>query len=1253
VTTPDRSSLSRILIAIGGLLLVIGGLVVVFLVRPARDDPRPENGGPPDQPIVLTPAAAIELIEVKNRGIALLENERYDESDSRFSEVVERLPGEPLGHRNLAVSRLLALSTADPRDTAKYAPAVAQAEAAVGRLLEVEPDSAAAHLLASRLAKTMSQSDRARELIERATRLAPDDVAMWYELFQAGRDSDEPEVRSQARSALQRAYELEPDNLFLLMDWLSTQIAAQDSDVVETLDQVRDVLGPFVEHIRRLRRVDLLQFLDQARQAAEDGNWQVAFGRVGVIGNLMRPEVASQLDHRRVAPHELEFILLDFSPDFYERADLPDPEQPPAISVKLVSVTGERGLPELADVREVLLVDFDLDGRLDVVVLQTRKLTVLGRDENGAGWRTLAEFDLPRDMHGVLAADFDRDIRPLHGVAGSPATGPVAADAQAGDEPQPAADTSACHDSDVDLAVFGPGGLLILQNKLDPDSGQRSLEVMPQDEPFEALRDVQRAVAIDVDHDGDLDLVVASEQGISIWSNRDDFTFEDISARSVFPPADLQVTDIVPVDFNRNVDIDLLVAGPELRTGLLENTLHSRFRWREFGPEYEGLEGTTALAVIDADGNASWDILAGGSQGVHLIQTRNQVAGVVHFLKSTKISDTLVDGLKTWDFDNDGYLDLLTWGENGLEIYRGGPGGQFERRDDLFEQQPGQIVACDIGDLDGDGGLDLVVSGPQGLVWYRNEGGNRNNWINIALRAEPVAQRPAERTNMHGIGSLLELKVGPLYQPRVVSRPTTHFGLGQHERADAIRVLWPNGIPHNVINAETNQSVCEQQHLKGSCPYLYTWAGTRYEFFTDCLWSAPIGLQWEEGVLAPSREWEYLLIPGERLVAHNGEYRLQMTEELWEAAYFDTVELWAVDHPADIEVYSNEKVGPAEIAAFKVHTVRHPRVPVAARDQRGRDVLDKIAVRGDDIYLKAFDRTIKQGLTEEHYLELDLGELPNPESVTLFLTGWVFPTDTSLNIAIAQNPAVPAPRPPALWVPDAEGRWQEVIPYIGFPGGKTKTIAVEIPGDVFAPGDYRVRIVTSMEVYWDAAMFAIDEQPAELNITPLPLASADLHYRGFSKRIPHPQHGPEHYDYEDVSTEPLWPPMAGRFTRYGDVTEIIRQNDDRLVVLGAGDELTLKFTVPPHDPPAGWKRDFILYNVGWDKDADLHTVYGQTVEPLPFRDMGEYPYPIGVDFPDSPAHRDYLRTYQTREQSYTRFWNQIRDFEPVRRPENN
>ena len=117
--------------------------------------------------------------------------------------------------------------------------------------------------------------------------------------------------------------------------------------------------------------------------------------------------------------------------------------------------------------------------------------------------------------------------------------------------------------------------------------------------------------------------------------------------------------------------------------------------------------------------------------------------------------------------------------------------------------------------------------------------------------------------------------------------------------------------------------------------------------------------------------------------------------------------------------------------------------------------------------------------------------------------------------------------------------------------------------------------------------------------------------------------------------------MLGRFTRLGDVKELLTASDDRLLVMGAGDETTLRFAVPNEPLPPGWKRDFFLYSVGWDKDANLETILGQTVEPLPFRAMTAYPWPATEKSPDSAAYLQYLREYQTREQTPA-YWRWFR-----------
>ena len=184
-----------------------------------------------------------------------------------------------------------------------------------------------------------------------------------------------------------------------------------------------------------------------------------------------------------------------------------------------------------------------------------------------------------------------------------------------------------------------------------------------------------------------------------------------------------------------------------------------------------------------------------------------------------------------------------------------------------------------------------------------NPGSSVKDRIGIAMIS---AAEESGRVNQYGVGSLLELQQGASYQPRMVESPITHFGIGKHEQADVLRILWTNGIPHSLIQPQGNQLITEQQTLKGSCPYLYAWDGEQFTFVTDLLWAAPIGLQTATAEIMPDRPWEYLKISGDQLKPADGQYRLQITEELWEAAYFDQVELIAVDHPADVDSNPHE-----------------------------------------------------------------------------------------------------------------------------------------------------------------------------------------------------------------------------------------------------------------------------------------------------------------------------------------------------------
>ena len=81
--------------------------------------------------------------------------------------------------------------------------------------------------------------------------------------------------------------------------------------------------------------------------------------------------------------------------------------------------------------------------------------------------------------------------------------------------------------------------------------------------------------------------------------------------------------------------------------------------------------------------------------------------------------------------------------------------------------------------------------------------------------------------------------------------------------------------------------------------------------------------------------------------------------------------------------------------------------------------------------------------------------------------------------------------------------------------------------------------------------------------------------------------------------------MTGYYTRFGEVGELLKATDDRYVIMGAGDEMSLRFPEQP-PPPPGWQRDFIIVGDGWIKDGDFNSTFSKTVLPLPYHAKQEY-----------------------------------------------
>jgi hypothetical protein len=455
-----------------------------------------------------------------------------------------------------------------------------------------------------------------------------------------------------------------------------------------------------------------------------------------------------------------------------------------------------------------------------------------------------------------------------------------------------------------------------------------------------------------------------------------------------------------------------------------------------------------------------------------------------------------------------------------------------------------------------------------------------------------------------------------------------HFGLRGYRTAESVRITWPNGLIQNEMKQTAGLPMKvfkEAQRLSGSCPIIWAWNGREFEYITDVLGVAPLGASAGDGKYFPVDHDEYVQIRGESLQPVDGNLEIRITEELSEVAYLDQIQLIAVDHPAETEIFTNDKFKGPPFPDFRLFGIKQRVYPKSARDHRGRDVLSKITAR-DRRYPDDFSRTVS-GVAGEHNLDLVFGR--DVDGV-LVLSGWVDWADGSTFLGAAQE-GKGGLIPPYLQVKDATGQWKTVIEDMGMPAGKPKSIVVDLTGK-WLSNSREVRIVTNLCVYWDEIFLSPNASKPDARLTSLDPSTGTLRFRGFSEARIHPERKqPEMFYYARSFPASMWNPTPGFYTRFGDVRELLTRVDDRFVIMGSGDEIKLLFDAAalPRLKP-GHRRDYLLLVDGWAKDRDPNTAYSQTVEPLPFHGMSRYPYSVDERYPESPAHLRYREEYNTR-----------------------
>ena len=1117
------------------------------------------------------PVPVQELIALRNQGLLELERGELPEAETRFARLIEVAPNEPLGHANLGLTLL-------------RAGRLQEAETRLRRARRLDPASVEVGLLLARTLSLADKRDEARDLLQEMRANDAGDVRVLFALaaLDLPEEGGSPDLYL---TALREIAVRSPGNV-------PTRVRLAE---VHATEGRADSARTHLEEVRRLPP-------EPPAVAAAPLEAALAALRLGDSEGAIRPLAEFHQAIRLTAPYQATLMemgweegpltgrpVLTFAPDdFVALRALREQAGEGAVSFE--EATAGSGLPEdgMAGVR-LAAGDADGDGRDDLLVAGPDGISI---------YRARAGLFQPLPAAGI----------------GSSA---AAVDAGFADPD---------NDGWLDLYVLGADGSLTLHRN-DREGGFAAPAVIGRKSGAAVAR------FVDVDHDGDLDLLLVGPEGSALFRNNLDGTFTDVSAP--WGITGVGGTGVAFADVDDEGRVDVVIAGADGVTLLLNRNAQG-FDDGIADSGLAGVTGATGIAVVDMDNDGHLDLVISGdpATGAGIWLGADDGTFVRAAAMNTLLPASGEVGLHAFDHDNDGWLDLVVSTAGGpLRLLRNIGSGSFEDRSALLADGGPLSEPVLPFDADGDGDLDILAVDPAGaLRLLRNDGGNLNRAVRVEMRALGTG---SGKNNNFGVGARVSVRSGDLLQTRVVTGRETPFGLGPHLKADVLEVQWPNGVLQTIYFPGSDEDVVEMENLKGSCPFIYTWDGEGFRFVTDIMWSTalgmPIGLMSQAKTIyaPPGASYEYLRIPGEALQPKDGRYLMQLTGELWEVPYIDKLRLVAVDRPDSVTIFVDERFvppGPVDLRLYR--TVDH-RPPLSAVDGHGTDLLEELREK-DDVYVSNLVPVRYQGIVEPHELILDLGPGAGDPNSLLILTGWIYPTDASINVALTHQAEL-KPISPMLDVADGRGGWIPRVTDLSFPAGKDKSIIVELEG-LFPSDDRRVRIRTNMRIHWDQVIVAREAPSIETPITTLAPVAADLNQRGYSRMYRKGgQAGPHWFDYDDVSTKPRWRPIEGAYTRYGDVLPLLESPDNMYVIMSPGDQISLEFDASTAGRlPAGWRRDFLLYTVGWLKDSDLNTALGTTVEPLPFHGMSDFPYPDDESYPTGEEHQRYLREYNTR-----------------------
>jgi tetratricopeptide (TPR) repeat protein len=799
------------------------------------------------------------------------------------------------------------------------------------------------------------------------------------------------------------------------------------------------------------------------------------------------------------------------------------------------------------------------------------------------------------------------------------------------------------NDNQPDLAVALSDRVILFHNL-----GHGKFADVTKSVGIEQLNHPASLTFVDFDHDGDVDLFItgsplASGKGSSVlWRNNGDSTFTEWATPTGLAGT-ANTTGATLSDINNDRAVDLVVTGAVVAPTIYENQREGAFKQVPLYSD-SGLAPTQGVYVFDFNKDGWMDVAVthSGAPGISL--WRNVEGKSFERVPIPASGITAAWGLTAIDIDNDGWIDLAAIVETAkgpeLRVWRNRGAQGFEDVSDavgasrLKLQNARSVIAADV---DGDGAADLIVTqlNAAPLVLH-NQGGNRNHSLRIDLTG--LAD------NKTAIGTKVEVFSGGHMQKFEVaggsgylSQGSTEIiaGLGKAESADVVRLLWPTGVPQDELDVAANKPVTLQEldRRGSSCPVLFAWDGSKYQFVSDVIGAAVVGHWVSPTSTNKADPDEWIKVDGSQLKSRHGLLSLRFGEPMEEINYIDQLRLIAIDHPAGTEVYPDERFLDAPPFASGNTVVATPKARqlAAAWDDQGHNVLPLLAER-DHKYVRDFTNLKYAGYANMHTLTLDLGSWSPQNPLRLFMHGFIEYFSASSMYAAWQ--ANLQPISPYVEAQMPNGSWKRIIDDMGFPAGLPRTIVVDLTGKL-PPGTQRIRIKTNLQIYWDQVLVDNGPEMAQgTRRTELTLSTAHLAFRGYPQQVDGETPGDLTYHYDHISATGPFQWQRGSYTKYGDVTPLLQKIDNHYVIFGSGEEIDAEFSDASLPPlPAGWKRDYFFYANGFVKDMDFYEAMPFTVAEMPFHEMSTYPYLAKEHYPEDNRSVQYRLDWNDRFES--------------------